>query len=349
MRIAYIVPSLAYKGPVIVVKELVEQMCVNGHDCTVLYFDDIVQVDFVCPTKLISQYRKIDFLKFDIVHTHGIRPDIFVYRFREYSGQVVYISTIHNYVLQDFSHQYNWFIAQIFGRLWMNCLKKHDRIVALSMNAVEYYRRWFSDDKLTYVYNTRSLNEAEVLSKAEKQELMKFKGGDRLIGVNALLSPVKGIDILIKALPKLSKYRLFIVGDGKSRASLERLAYKLNVDHRCFFAGVRKDAYRYLPYYDIFAMPSRSEGFPLALLEAAFFGKQSVVSDIPIIKEAFTSKEVSMFQLTKPDSIIEAVFSADNNCEMGECMHQKFLECYSPENMYKRYIFIYKYGLNNCK
>jgi len=39
-RVAYIVPSLAPLGPVIVVRNLVERMVAHGHDCVVFYFDE---------------------------------------------------------------------------------------------------------------------------------------------------------------------------------------------------------------------------------------------------------------------------------------------------------------------
>ena len=342
MKIAYIVPSLANKGPVIVVKELVDQMTSNGHECTVFYFDDIQQLSFACSTKRLFQNERINFLEFDIIHSHGIRPDWYVYRYREYSGKVRYLSTVHSYVFQDLSYQYNYFIAQVFGRFWMRWLRKHDKIVTLSMNAMKYYEQWINNDKLTYAYNTRSIDKTKKLSDNELKELLDFKGTDILIGVNALLSPVKGIDILIKALPALPEYKLFIVGDGKSRKSLEQLARIKGVYNRCYFVGVKADAYRYLPYYDIFAMPSRSEGFPLALLEAAFFSKNSVVTDIPIVKEAFTTEEVSMFQLSKPETIVGAILKATNNSDMGEKMYEKYTLCYSPENMYRKYILIYQ-------
>lgn len=342
MKIAYIVPSLVAKGPVIVVKELAEQMILNGHTCTVLYFDDKEGMDFPCPTFRISQKQAIDFKQYDIVHSHGLRPDRFVYSFREYSGKVHYISTIHNYVMEDFRHQYNLLIACVFGRLWMHWLTKHDKIVTLSMDAMRYYERWFSKDKLTYVYNTRNPDKTKKLSDDEWKELSEFKGKSRLIGVNALLSPRKGIDILIKALPHLPGYKLFVVGDGKTRKQLEQLARNTGVGERCYFAGIRADAYRYLPHYDIFAMPSRSEGFPLALLEASVYSKPSVVSDIPIVTEAFTSDEVSVFRLSKPESIVEAVLKIVRKPDMGERMHQKYQNCYSPDSMYQHYISVYQ-------
>jgi thymidylate synthase len=58
-------------------------------------------------------------------------------------------------------------------------------------------------------------------------------------------------------------FKLIIMGDGKERARFEQMTHELGIDERVLFAGMQKDAFRFLPYYDIYAMPSRSEGFPL--------------------------------------------------------------------------------------
>lgn len=346
MKIAFIIPSLANRGPIIVVKELIEQMTINNHLCTVFYFDEKKEVDFSCPVYKIKKGDRVDFSQFKIVHSHGIRPDRYVWKHRKYDNQsqTIYISTIHNFVMDDLKYQYNRIIAWIFGNIWMRVwLSRHDKIVVLSRYAISYYEKWFTHNKLAYAYNTRTLDTSKNLITGELNELQLFKGDSVLIGANALLSPRKGIDILVKYLNKLpDNYKLFIVGDGKSRKYLETLSRQYGVSDRCHFAGYKVDAYRYLSHYDIFAMPSRSEGFPLALLEAAIYKCPSVTSDIPIIKEAFDNSTVSMFELSRPETITEAIDKATNNPLLGENMFKKYKESYSPEKMYQRYIEIYK-------
>lgn len=342
-RIAYIVPSLANRGPVIVVKELVRQMISHGHECTVFYFDDKLPITFDCATHRIRKNEKIDFSAYDIVHSHGLRPDKYVAKYREYSGKVRYISTLHNYVLEDLRYQYNWLVAQIFGRLWMHTLQKMDTVVALSQHAQQYYLKWFPPQKVTYAYNTRVLDLTQTLDENSIQELQVFKGNSVLIGVNALLTRRKGVDMLIRALVRLPDYKLFIAGDGKERARLERLARRLGVADRCLFAGYRQNAYLYLPLYDIYALPSRSEGFPLSLLEAAVYAKPCVVSNLPIVTECFNTDEVAIFRLEAPTSVIQAIHGATTNSTLGKNLHLKYEQAYSPERMYERYHRIY-YG-----
>lgn len=342
MNIAYIVPSLAAKGPVIVVKELSELMLQHGHRCTIYYFDDKRELTFSAPTYLIKKNSIIDFTQFDIVHSHGLRPDKYVACNREYSGKVRYVTTLHNYIFSDLNYQYNYLIAQFFGRLWLCYLRKFDMIVTLSKDATYYYKSWLPEKKLTHVYNTRIIEQEEKLSVNELKEISDFKSGGILIGVNALLTARKGIDMVICALVRLTNYKLFIVGDGKVKADLIALAKKKGVLDRCYFAGYKKDAHRFIPYYDVYAMPSRSEGFGLSLLEAAIYKCSVVCSDIPIFREIFSSAEVAYFELENIESLAQAIVNVTYNEEMRSNIYKKYITEYSSIIFYEKYIAVYE-------
>lgn len=342
MNIAYILPGLATKGPVIVVKDLVEQMIKNGHECSVFYFDDINEVEFLCPVYRIKFGHRIDFEKFDVIHSHGLRPDCYILRHKPLRSKSRFVTTLHNYVIRDLTSKYNRLTAYIFGNLWMLSLLRHDKIVVLSKDAIKYYSRWFNVSRLSCVYNSRKVFKNEELSETEKAEIIGFKKSDFLIGVNAYLSSRKGIDLLIRVLPQLDGYRLFVVGEGKILQDLRELTKQYEVEDRVYFAGYHKNAYRYLPYYDIYAIPSRSEGFPLAMLEAAAFGVPVVCSDIQVFKEIFTDNEVSFFILENLSSLAEAIKNGTGNYDMAQRMHQKYLNCYSLEMFYKQYIEVYQ-------
>lgn len=350
MKIAYIVPSLANKGPIIVVRELVKQFAAHGHECTVYYFDERTELTFDCPVQRIRSKQRPPFESFDIVHSHGFRPDRYVRRFREYGGQTLYVTTVHSYVLADLRYQYNRIISLVFGNLWMYLLKRHDKIITLSRDAVRYYRKWFPDEKLTYAYHTRTLNECSArLSESETREIDCFKQNSPLIGMNTFLTECKGVDLIIKNLKELPDYRLWVTGDGPERKKLEALAVREGVSSRCYFAGYRPDAYRYFDRYDIYAMASRSEGFGLVLLEAALYGCPTVCSDIPVLKEIFQEGEVAFFDLKNAKSLREAILKASDDKTMGGKMRRRYEQSYAPEHFYHRYLEIYNDLMPNDK
>lgn len=342
MDIAYIVPSLANKGPEIVVKELVTSFVRDGHKCIVFYFDDKIELSFDCPVKRISNKEVINFSKYDVVHSHGIRPDRYIYKNKPgKKTKTLFVSTLHNNIFPDLRYEYSRIIAAIFGRLWIHWLRRHDVLITLSKDARQYYSKWFPKEILTYAYNTRSPDITQKLTSEEFQNLENFKGTSILIGVNSLLTERKGIDILINALPSLTGYKLLIVGSGKSRISLEKLAQKRKVENRCLFVGYKPNAYRYMAHYDLYALPSRSEGFPLALLEAAAYSVPTVASNLPVIRETFSTDEISFFDLANPKSIINAIITATANKTMAYKMNEKFNTIYSPDSQYKQYLAIY--------
>jgi glycosyltransferase involved in cell wall biosynthesis len=104
----------------------------------------------------------------------------------------------------------------------------------------------------------------------------------------------KGFDILLEALPLLGKTRpdLFekikcvIAGSGSLEAELRRRAAPLG--DKVLFTGFRSDVRDFLAAADVFVLPSRSEGQPLALLEAMAIGKPVLAADLPGVKEIVT-------------------------------------------------------------
>lgn len=340
MKILYVVPSLANRGPIIVVRDLVEVMTRNGHQCKVIYFDDRQEIDFPCETQLI-QSKHYDFTGFDIVHSHGLRPDLFVRKNRKSSKSTRYVTTLHNYAYQDFRFQYNRLVSIVFGTLWMLAVRSHDRIAVLSHDAMKYYSRYLPKNRLRVAYNTRRID-SDALPEWETRQLLDFKSDDLLIGVNALLTKRKGVDMLINVLPNLKGYKLFIVGDGKELNNLKRLAQDNEVLNRVYFAGYKDKAYRYLPYYDIYAMPSRSEGFPISLIEAAIMHKKVVISDIALFREIFSEHEVSFFELENIGSLKETIVKAEGDGSLSDNIYLRYKRDYSPEKFYQNYIAIYR-------
>ena len=82
------------------------------------------------------------------------------------------------------------------------------------------------------------------------------------------LEPRKGADIALRALARVSDAQLDIVGDGPSRARLERLADDLGLGRRVRFHGYLDDVRGVLSRVHAVVCSSRSEGLGLALLEA---------------------------------------------------------------------------------
>ncbi len=94
----------------------------------------------------------------------------------------------------------------------------------------------------------------------------------------------KGIDTMIRALPAIKEHvpnvQFVIAGDGDDRPRLQALAREFGVEEQVFFLGSLPASSSELLYSysncEIFALPSKGEGFGLVFLEAMAFGKPVV-------------------------------------------------------------------------
>jgi phosphatidyl-myo-inositol dimannoside synthase len=110
--------------------------------------------------------------------------------------------------------------------------------------------------------------------------------GPRLLSVGRLTADdtYKGFDTLIEALPLLRRRQpgahLRIVGGGNDLVRLQRLAERVGVAEVVAFTGIIDDAALAAEYAacDLFALPSRKEGFGLVYLEAMAYGKPCVAA-----------------------------------------------------------------------
>lgn len=111
----------------------------------------------------------------------------------------------------------------------------------------------------------------------------------RRIVMVANLRPEKGQDTLLAAAPRiLARYpdaSFTFVGDGPRREALETLTRALGVTDRVRFLGESRDVAPILAEHDLFVLPSRSEAFPNALIEAMATALPVVATDVGGIPE----------------------------------------------------------------
>ena len=125
------------------------------------------------------------------------------------------------------------------------------------------------------------------------------------------LVPHKGVGILVRALSRLERGRLVVVGDGPYRGWLEGLVRSKGLGERVVFAGPIGDAW--LPAYyaacDTVVLPSTSrlEAFGIVGLEGMASGKPLVLSDIPGVRDVITGEEGHIVEPLDPDALAGAL------------------------------------------
>lgn len=95
----------------------------------------------------------------------------------------------------------------------------------------------------------------------------------------------KGLDFMLHGfalfLKKGYQAKLEIIGDGEDRKALEHLVNELGIQQHVIFLGAKygDEKYRLMANVDVFLHTSRSEGFPMAVLEAAALGLPCLTSE----------------------------------------------------------------------
>lgn len=144
--------------------------------------------------------------------------------------------------------------------------------------------------------NVVQINNAIDVSAAEEIQLTRNAARQVLglpedvfvFGTIGRLVPVKGHIYLIEAFAKIKNQypsaMVAIIGEGRSRAELEAAIHRLGLESRVLLLGAKDNALQYVKAFDVFVMPSLSEGLPLALLEAMSGHLPVIGSDIDSLR-----------------------------------------------------------------
>lgn len=345
MKIAIIVPSLDNKGPVIVANDLCKYFVDKGYYCHVFYFDENNSLDFPCEKTKINFFSKIDFSKFDIIHSHCLKPNLYLWFHLKYrSRQAGLISTLHQPLT---------FEALQLGKYRLLALPLHlldrlshtvfDKNVFLSQEQLNLSKRNVSKDSISIIGNGRSIIKNDIKNDKDKIKIDCLRNRYKIVGTVSVIIKRKGIEQLIKALVSLEEWAAVIVGDGVELSCLKSLAEDLGVSDRCFWTGYRSDGANYIQYFDVYTLTTRSEGFPLAFIEAAAYSCPIVLSDIPILR-SISNDEISLFY--KLDNIDDLVSQVENAYSKRDFLSNKislyYNENLTADKMALKYIELYK-------
>jgi len=120
--------------------------------------------------------------------------------------------------------------------------------------------------------------------------------GMRVVGTVGRLAFQKAPEHFVRALAGLGRSNVFGVwiGDGPLRAKTERLAGRCGLSGRILFTGERADVETLLPGLDVFAMASRYEGLPCAIVEAMGAGLPVVATAVNSVPNVVIAGETGL-------------------------------------------------------
>ncbi|CAK8725062.1 hypothetical protein GMJAKD_15505 [Candidatus Electrothrix aarhusensis] len=216
--------------------------------------------------------------QFDIIHCHGYKANILIGLMPKLLRKLPIVTTLHG-----------WCSTKKFTKLWLFeqldlfALKFIDAVVVV--NKAMLGHSYLQNSRLNIHVVNNGLPPINFSPFASlDQDIVNFCQRDGLLlGAIGRLSKEKGFDLLLEMLAGLVQQginpSLVILGEGRERSALERLIAEHGLEKRVLITGYREGARNYIPLFDLFVMPSFTEGLPITLLEA-------MQADVPIVASA---------------------------------------------------------------
>lgn len=269
---------------------------------------------------------------FDIIHSHGMIPDILSSRVKISAKKV---STIHNNMFEDYLDSYGYIKSRIFIALHVAALKKLDLCVCCSKSVYDALKIYLANT--TYIRN--GIEPVKAHSVVTREEL-GIPGTARLFLYAGALNIRKNVVWLIK---NFVKYRnndeyLLVLGQGEREAECHTAA-----DGHVKLLGFQSDPAAYIQISDVYISASRSEGFSISVLEAISMGVGLLLSDVPSHREMIEmASNIYIGELFSEESFATKIGELRNHQFHKEEISHFQCMCASAKKMSQNYQSSYK-------
>lgn len=225
---------------------------------------------------------------FDIIHTHSSKAGALGRMAAARVGGPAIVHTFHGFPFHEFQSPLRRAayvaIERRLGRIT-------DRFLAVGgAVAAEAVRRGIAAPERIRVIAPAINTDVTPLTPAARERARRLLGlplTARVIGNVGRLDYQKAPEHLLSALGALRRPDVYVVwiGGGPLQARMQRLAARHGLAERFRLLGERADVGVLLPAFDIFAMPSRYEGLPCAVVEAMECGVPVVATAVNAVPE----------------------------------------------------------------
>jgi glycosyltransferase involved in cell wall biosynthesis len=175
--------------------------------------------------------------------------------------------------------------VRLYERLDRWNLRWMDRVVCVSEGqAVKVRRAGVPAERIAVIRNAVRADRFVRPDPARRAALERMfpRRPCRIVGAAGRLSPEKGFGVLVEAAARLDDPTIGFVhfGDGPQRGATKQRIAALGLTDRFVLAGFRGDLDQFMPFFDVLALPSFTEGLPNVVLEAFAAGVPVVATAV---------------------------------------------------------------------
>ncbi len=287
--------------------------------------------DFSLIWKIYYLIRKI---RPHIVHTHLLHADLYGVLSAVLAGTKIMISTKHGY--DDYEKTSFFYKLNSISSRWLN------RVITISdaLQVKVAEAEGIPKSKMaTIYYGLDGETYASNRDAGPARSCLNATNDACLIGTVGRLIPVKGYEILLKAVAGIElDFRLLIMGDGPLKGRLEKISLELGLSDKVKFLGFISEVSPMLSGLDIFVLPTLGEGFGLVLLEAMAHRLPIVSTNTMAVPEIVEDRKTGILVPPKDaaalkEAIETLIRSTDQRAKMGKRGWEKLIKTFSVDKM----------------
>jgi glycosyltransferase involved in cell wall biosynthesis len=277
----------------------------------------------------------------NIIHTHGYREDFYA----------LFSKTPAKLVATNHLWKRTTFKLKLYAAVDAYILKRFHAIIAVSAPVKkDMLQKGISEQKITVIANGIDPNNyLPIQNKDEIKEALNIPPERIVIGTLSSLTIEKGIAHIIRAFAnakgQVPNIHLLIVGTGELLGELTNLSQEHNLGDAVTFAGRRSDVNNMLNVMDIFALPSLSEGLPMAMLEAMAAQKAVIATTVGDVTKVINSENGVLIAPGDEKALANAIVSLCENTanieKLGKAANKRVEDDFSSLAMARANAAIY--------
>lgn len=290
----------------------------------------------------------------DVVHAHNFVPNYYAaLSLLAWWGAPTLVNTCHDMGTR-LNHKRLKFLFEC-------SLKRTARVAMVGQQVFDRYiqtgmvRKTQAETVLNGIPVERFTSTPERRQKA--RALLGLEPNDLVIGCVGRLVGLKNHRLLIGLLPSLTQahpdLKLVIVGYGELHEELNAQAARLGMSKHLLITGQRSDVADLLPAFDVFALPSLTEGLSIALLEACATGLAVLASSVggnpEIIKDDHSGLLVGSNDAPATQAaLLRLLGDSSLRTRLGETAQHWVLEHASAKALHQSYDRFYRSALGSA-